>query len=163
MPEKTTSAPFDFTKLMMPAFSNWAFAEREDKLEEMTFSGLQHAQRTIWDQTEKAFDDQMAFVSHRLHEDLECAKALGECRMPDEAFVTLQSFYAKMADEYQNHFKKQLELFQISLNESMMSAEELSETALETAAELSKAAEESLQEATKPVPRKRTRRANGNG
>lgn len=157
MSEKITAVPFDITKMMMPAFSSWAFAEREDKLEEKTFAGFQHAQRTIWDQAEKALDDHMAFVSHRLHEDFECAKALGGCRMPDEAIVTLQGFYTKMADEYQSHFKKQFELFQGGLNESMMNAEELGETALETASELTKAAEESLHEATKPVSRRKTK------
>ena len=156
MSEKTTAAPFDITKMMMPAFSNWAFAEREDRLEEKTFAGLQHAQRAVWGQAEKVLDDHMAFVSHRLHEDMECAKALGECTMPDEAFSTLQTFYTKMADEYQSHLKKQFELFQNSLNESMATAEEFGETALETVSELAHAAEESAQEATKPVSRKKT-------
>ena len=40
MPKKTTAVPFDITKMMMPAFSNWAFAEREDKIEEKTFAGI---------------------------------------------------------------------------------------------------------------------------
>ena len=39
MSEKSSTVPFDITK-MMPAFSNWAFAEREDRLEEKTFAGL---------------------------------------------------------------------------------------------------------------------------
>lgn len=156
MSGKSTTTPFDITRMMMPAFSNWAFAEREDRLEEKTFEGFQHAHRTVWDQAEKAFDDHMNFVSHRLHEDFECAKALGECTMPDQAFATLQTFYTKMADEYQSHFKKQFELLQNGLNESMATAEELSETALETASELAHAAEESAQEATKPVSRKKT-------
>ena len=161
MSEKTSKAPFDITRMMMPAFSNWAFAEREDRLEEKTFAGLQHAQRAVWQQAEKALDDHMNFVSHRLHEDFECAKALGECRMPDQAFATLQTFYTKMADEYQSHFKKQFELFQESLSESMATAEELGETAMETASELAHAAEESMEEATKPVSRARTRTSKG--
>lgn len=154
MPSKS-SAPFDITQFLMPAFSNWAFAEREDKLEETAFSSIQHAQRAIWDQAEKTFDDHMNFVSHRFHEDFECAKALGNCRMPDEAMVTLQTFYSKMADEYQAHFRKQFELLQNGLSENMTVAEEIGETAMEAVSELSKATEESVQEATKPVTRKR--------
>ena len=159
MSEKPT-LPFDITAMVMPAFSNWAFAEREDKLEETAFSNLQHAQHALWDQAEKAFDDHMSFVSHRLHEDFECAKALGNCRMPDEAMVTLQTFYSKMANEYQAHFRKQFDLLQESLSENMTVAEEIGETAMEAASELGKAAEESIQEATKPVTRKRTIKAN---
>ncbi len=155
MSGKTTPAPFDLTKMMMPAFSNWAFAEREDRLEEKTFEGIQHAQRAVWEQAEKALDDHMNFVSHRLHEDFECAKALGECTMPDQAFATLQTFYSKMADEYQSHFTKQIELFQSGLNKGMATVEELGETAVEAASELAHAAEESMEEATKPVSRKK--------
>ena len=118
------------------------------------------AQRAVWGQAEKALDDHMNFVSRRLHEDFECAKALGECRMPDEAFATLQTFYTKMAGEYQSHFQKQFELFQSSLNESMATVEELGETALETASELAHATEESMQEATKPVSRRKTKASN---
>ena len=60
MSGKTTPAPFDLTKMMMPAFSNWAFAEREDRLEEKTFEGIQHAQRAVWEQAEKALDAEHA-------------------------------------------------------------------------------------------------------
>ncbi len=161
MSEKTTPAPFDLTKMMMPAFSNWAFAEREDRLEEKTFEGIQHAQRAVWEQAEKALDDHMNFVSHRLHEDFECAKALGECTMPDQAFATLQTFYTKMADEYQSHFTKQIELFQSGLSENMATMEELGETAMETVSELTHAAEESMEEASKPVSRRKAPASKG--
>lgn len=154
MPDKSALNPFDLTNLM-PQFSNWAFAEREDKLEERTVAGFQRVQRNAWEQAEKAFDDHMAFMSHRFHEDFECAKALGDCRMPDEAFATLQSFYVKMADEYQAHFKKQIENFQNGLTESIASAEELGETAVQAASELAQATEESIEEAAKPKRRSR--------
>lgn len=147
MTDKSTSIPFDISKFMMPAFSNWSFAEREDKLEERTFAGIQRVHQSMWAQAEKAFDEHMSFVSHRLHEDFECAKALGNCRMPDEAFATLQSFYSKMASEYQDHAQKQFAMIQNSLNENLATAEELGETALATATELTKAAEETIEDA----------------
>lgn len=158
MSYKTPKTPFDFAPFAMPewpapAFSNWAFAEREDKLEERTFSGIERAQRTIWDQAEKVIDDHMSFVSHRMHEDLKCAKALGQCRVPDEAFATLKSFYTQLADEYQNHTRKQFELLQNGMSETIATAEELCDTATETASELAKAAEEAAKETAKPKRR----------
>ncbi|WP_417670277.1 phasin family protein [Roseibium sp.] len=160
MPGKSTETPFDMMQMFLPkwptpAFSNWAFAEREDKLEERAFSGMQRFNKTIWDRAEKALDDHMNFVSHRLHEDFECAKALSDCRMPEQALSTLQSFYSKMADEYQEHTRKQVELLQDSISESMATAEELGETAMETASELTKAAEESLKEVKPAAPSRR--------
>ncbi len=162
MPNKSSETPFDFMQMLLPKwpapyFSNWVFAEREDKLEELTFSSLQKFNKAAWDRAEKVIDDQMSFVSHRMHQDFECAKSLSECRMPDEAFATLQSFYTQMADEYQRHARGQMGLFQDGMNEGMATAEELGETALETAAELSKAAEENLQN-VKPMPARRRRK-----
>lgn len=154
MPDKTSENPFDLMQAFLPKwpqapFSNWAFAEREDRLEERAFSGLQRFNKSLWDRTEKAFEDHMSFVSNRIHEDFECAKALSECRMPDEAFATLQNFYTRMSDEYQKHAMKQVELFQEGMSEGMAAAEELGETALETATEMGRATEESLEEAQK--------------
>ncbi|WP_417687875.1 phasin family protein [Roseibium sp.] len=162
MPGKSSDTPFDvFQKLMphwpTPTFSNWAFAEREDRMEELAFSGLQRFNQTMWDRAEKALDDHMRFVSHRLHEDFECAKALSECRMPDQAISTLQDFYTTMAGEYQEHARNQLELLKDSVTESMAKAEELSEAAMETATEFGKAVEESRAElaSTAPKPRRK--------
>lgn len=155
MSDKTSKNPFDFGPFAMPewpapAFSNWAFAEREDKLEERAFSGIERARRTVWNQAEKVLDDHMSFVSHRMHQDLKCASALGQCRVPDEAYATLKSFYTQMADEYQSHTRKQFELLQNGMSESMATAEELCDTATETASELAKAADEAAKETAKP-------------
>jgi len=158
MSDISVPSPFDFPSFMIPPFSNWAYAEREDKLEERAFSGMQRVHRTVWEQAEKALDDHMAFMSHRLHEDFECAKALGECRMPEQAISTLQQFCTKMADEYQTHFKDQIENFQNGLNENLATAEELSDTAVQAATELAQAAEDSLEEQTSAKPKRRTRR-----
>jgi len=161
MTDNSSATPFDFMQTMLPKwpkpnFSNWAFAEREDELEERTFAGMQRLNKTAWDRAEKTLDDHMTFVSHRLHEDFECAKALADCRMPDEALTTLQSFYARMADEYQAHLRHQMDLFRDTVNEGIETAEELGETALETATELSKAAEETIEEEKQaPAPTRR--------
>lgn len=158
MSDKSPKTPFDFSPFTIPewpapAFSNWAFAEREDRLEERAFSGVERAQRTVWNQAEKVLDDNMSFVSHRMHEDLGCARALGQCRLPDEAFATLKSFYERMADEYQSHTRKQFELLQNGMSETISTAEELCDTAAETASELTKAAEEAAKETVKPKRR----------
>lgn len=158
MPTKRSSAgAFDFNPMTfdwpMPAFTNWAFAEREDRIEAKTVASFQKMGEVMWSQAEKAFDGQMEFVSHRLHEDFECAKSLSQCTGPDETMATLQAFYSRMASEYQNHFEKQAALFRDSFSENAAVVEELNETALESVGELSKAAEESLKE-TKPAARK---------
>ncbi|MCX2725212.1 hypothetical protein [Roseibium salinum] len=150
MPSKRTTGPFDFGSMMgewpMPGFSNWAFAEREDRIEERTLAGFQKMGQTLWSHTEKAFDDHMNFVTHRLHEDFECVKSLSQCTAPEQTMATLQEFYSKMANEYQDHFEKQAALLRESLTENAALVEELNETAMESAAELGKAAEENTKE-----------------
>lgn len=167
MPTKRNTGAFDFSTMMadwpkmgdwpMPAFSNWAFAEREDLMEAKTVAGLQKIGQTMWSHAEQAFSDHMDFVSHRLHEDFECAKSLSQCTAPEETMATLQDFYSRMATEYQEHFEKQAAMFRDSFSENAAAVEELSETAMESVSELSKAAEESLEEA-KPAARKTTAR-----
>jgi hypothetical protein len=165
MPNKRDIDPFDFSSMManwqIPTLSNWAFAEREDRIEAKSIAGFQKAGVTMWSHVEMAFDDHMNFVSHRMHEDFECAKSLSECTAPEETMATLQSFYTRMANEYQSHFEKQAALFRDSFSENAAIAEELNETALESVAELSKAAEENLQGAKsakqrKPATRKKS-------
>jgi signal recognition particle GTPase len=113
---KITPEPFDLTNLMMPQFSNWAFAEREDKLEEKTFEGLQRIQRAVWEQAEKALDDHMNVREQPLSRRLRMRQGPGSsARCRTKLLQRLQSFYVKMADEYQAHFKKQIELFRAAL------------------------------------------------
>jgi len=163
MPTKRNTGGFDFSTMMadwpmMPAFSNWALAEREDRIEARTVASIQKMGETLWSHTEKAFDDHMNFVSHRMHEDFECAKALSQCAAPEETMATLQAFYSKMASEYQEHFEKQAALFRDSFSENAAAVEEFNETAMESVNELSKAAEEGLKEvqASKPALRRKT-------
>ncbi|MDN3720913.1 hypothetical protein QW131_21135 [Roseibium salinum] len=80
----------------------------------------------------------MNFVTHRLHEDFECVKSLSQCTAPEQTMATLQEFYSKMANEYQDHFEKQAALLRESLTENAALVEELNETAMESAAELGK-------------------------
>jgi len=158
MATKREPGAFDFTSMMsdwpMPSFSNWAFAEREDRIEAKTVAGFQKIGQTLWSHAEKAFDDHMKFVSHRCHEDFECFKSLSQCSAPEETMATLQDFYSKMASEYQEHFEKQAALFRDSFSENAAAVEELNETTMESVGELSKAAEENLQEVKKAVTRK---------
>lgn len=160
MPSKRNTGGFDFIGMMpewpVPTFSNWVFAEREDKIEAKTVASFQKISETMWSHAEKAFDDHMGFVSQRLHEDFECVKSLSRCSAPEETFATLQSFYAKMSSEYQAHFEKQTALLQESFTENAAVVEELNETALETVSELSKATEESLQDVKKSKQRRKT-------
>lgn len=168
MPEKRNSGAFDFPGLTaawpdlsdwpMPAFSNWAFAEREDRLEARTVDGLQKIGRTMWGHAEQALDDHMNFVSDRLHQDFECAKSLSQCTAPEEAFATLQAFYARMASEYQEHFEKQSALFRESFSDNAAMVEEFNDTAMQGVGELRKAAEESASQA-KPKPASRRKLA----
>lgn len=162
MPTKRNTDVFDFTALKvdwpMPAFTNWAFAEREDRIEAKTVASFQKMGTTMWSHAEKAFDDHMEFMSHRLHEDFECAKSLSQCVAPEQTLSTLQAFYAKMATEYQEHFEKQAALFRDSFSDNAAAVEELNETAMESVTELSRAAEESLQEQKPVAPKKRTRK-----
>ena len=142
------------------SFSNWAFAEREDRIEAKAIASFQKVGKTMWSHAEKAFDDHMNFVSHRLHQDMECAKSLSQCAAPEETMATLQDFYSRMASEYQDHFEKQAALFRDSFSESAAVVEELNETAMESVNEMSKAAEESLEEtkaALKPAQARRKR------
>ncbi|GAB4521862.1 MAG: hypothetical protein Tsb0019_23490 [Roseibium sp.] len=164
MPTKRNTGAFDFSSMMsewpnvtdwpMPSFSNWAFAEREDRMEAKTVASMQKMGETMWRHAEKAFDNHMDFVSHRFHEDFECAKSLSQCVAPEETMATLQAFYSKMANEYQEHFEKQAALFRDSFTENAAVVEELNETALENVSELSKAAGESIKE-TKSAARKK--------
>lgn len=151
MATKRDSDAFDFSSWMaewpMPAFSNWAFAEREDKFEARTVEGFQKIGQTLWSHTEKAFEDHMNFVTRRLHEDFECMKSLSQCSAPEETMATLQAFYSTMATEYQDHFEKQAALFRDSFSENAAAMEKLNETAMESVSELSRAAEENLQDA----------------
>ncbi|MHA7776285.1 hypothetical protein [Roseibium sp. M-1] len=174
MPTKRNTGAFDFGSMMadwpqmgdwpgmdnwpMPAFSNWAFAEREDRIEAKTIASFQKMGRTMWSHAEKAFDDHMDFVSNRLHQDFECAKSLSQCTAPEETVATLQDFYSKMASEYQEHFEKQAALFRDSFAENAAAVEELNETAVESVSELSKAAEESKSVTRQPVKAAATRR-----
>lgn len=162
MPTKRNTGAFDFTALKvdwpMPAFTNWAFAEREDRMEAKAVASFQKMGNTMWSHAEKAFDDHMEFVSHRLHEDFECAKSLSQCVAPEQTMATLQAFYSKMATEYQEHFEKQAALFRESVSENAAAVEELNETAMESVGELGKAAEESLKE-QKPAAKTRSRSA----
>jgi len=174
MPKKRNPGAFDFGSMVtdwpqigdwpnvnnwpMPAFSNWAFAEREDRIEAKAVASIQKMGRTMWSHAEKAFDDHMDFVSHRLHQDFECAKSLSQCTAPEETVATLQDFYSKMASEYQEHFEKQAALFRDSLAENAVAVEELNETAVESVSELSKAAEESKSESRQPAKAAATRR-----
>ncbi|MBO6891987.1 MAG: hypothetical protein JJ866_08610 [Roseibium sp.] len=163
MPSKRDYDPFNFGSMMpswpMPDFSNWAFAEREDKMEAKSIEGMQKVGLTMWSHVERAFDDHMNFVSHRMHEDFECAKSLSQCTAPEETMATLQAFYSKMASEYQEHFEKQAVLFRESFSENAAAVEQLNETAMENVSEFSKAAEENLQvssPAKRGSPRKST-------
>jgi hypothetical protein len=160
MPTKRNTGGFDFTSMVpnwpMPAFSNWAFAEREDRMEAKAVASFQKIGETLWSNTGKAFEDHMDFVNHRLHEDFECAKSLSQCMAPEETFATLQAFYSKMSSEYQAHFEKQAAMLRESFTENAAAVEELNETALETVGELSKAAEESVKEAETAKPRRKT-------
>lgn len=162
MATKRNAGAFDFGFTMpewpMPNFSNWAFAEREDRIEAKAVASFQKMGKTALTHAEQAFDDHMEFVSHRLHEDFECAKSLSQCTMPEESMATLQAFYTRMATEYQEHFEKQAALFRNSFSENAAAVEELNETALESVNELSKAAEESLEEA-KPAKTSTRRKA----
>lgn len=162
MPSKREYDPFDIGSIMtnwqMPSFSNWAFAEREDRFEAKSIEGMQKVGLTMWSHIEKTFDDHMNFVSHRMHEDFECAKSLSQCTAPEETLATLQTFYSKMANEYQDHFEKQAALFRESFSENAAIAEELNETAMESVSEFSKAAEESLQAHTDQAPKPRSRK-----
>ncbi|MES0883535.1 hypothetical protein [Roseibium sp. SCP14] len=161
MPTKRNSGAFDISAMMtdwpMPAFSNWTHAEREDRMEARTIASFQKMGETMWSQAEKAFDDHMEFVSHRIHEDFECAKSLSQCVAPEETVATLQNFYSRMATEYQQHFEKQATLFRDSFTENAAVVEEFNETAMENVTEFSKAAEETLQETqtAKPKPRRK--------
>ncbi len=164
MPMKKDTGAFDFNSLManwppMPDFSNWAFAEREDRIEERAVASFQKMGQTLWSHTEKAFDDHMNFVSHRLHEDFECAKSLSRCTAPEETMATLQAFYSRMASEYQDHFEKQAALLRNSFSENAAVVEELNETAMESVSELAKAAEENLQVSQSASPAKRRKSA----
>lgn len=161
MPSKRNTGSFDFPGMFpdwpMPVFSNWAFAEREDRIEEKTVASIQKMGETLWSNVGKAFEDHMDFVNHRVQEDFECAKSLSQCTAPEETFQTLQSFYTRMSSEYQAHFEKQTALLRDSFTENAAVVEELNETAMETVSELSKAAEESIQEVQKPkrAPRRK--------
>ncbi|MGS4887716.1 hypothetical protein [Roseibium sp. MB-4] len=160
MPTKRNTTSFDLTGMMpewpMPAFSNWAFAEREDRMEAKAVASFQKMGETMWTHAGKAFEDHMDFVNHRFHEDFECAKSLSQCTAPEETFATLQAFYSKMTSEYQAHFEKQAALMRESFTENAAAAEELNETAMETVSELSRAVEESMQEVEKPKARRKT-------
>ncbi len=158
MSTKPNTGAFDFSAMMAdwpkPAFSNWAFAEREDKIEARTVAGFQKMGETMWAHAEKTLDDHMDFFSHRLHEDFECAKSLSRCSAPEEAMATLQAFYSKMATEYQEHIEKQSALIRDSFSDNAAVVEELSETALENVSELTRAAEENIDE-TRPASRRK--------
>ncbi len=160
MPTKRNPSAFEFPAFQvdwpMPTFSNWAFAQPEDRVEDKTVTSLQKMGTTMWSHAEKAFDDHMEFVSHRLHEDFECAKSLSQCVAPEQTVETLQAFYSKMATEYQEHFEKQAALFRNSYSENAAAVEELNETAMENVSEITRAAEESLQGTNSPAPKKRS-------
>lgn len=162
MSANNKSGAFDISSMManwpMPDFSNWAYAEREDKIEARTVAGFQKMGETLWSNVEKAYDDHMTFITHRLHEDFECAKSLSQCAAPEQTMATLQAFYATMAREYQEHIERQSALMRDSFSENAAAVEELGETALESVSELGRAAEETRKE-TKPAARtKRTTR-----
>lgn len=166
MPTKRNTGAFDFSTMIgewpMPIFSNWAFAEREDRIEEKTIAGFQKMGQTLWSHTEQAFDDHMKFVSHRLHEDFECVKSLSQCTAPEETVAALHDFYSKMASEYQDHFEKQAALLRDSFSENAAVVEELNETAIESVAELGKAAEETVKTTqAKSAPRRKSEAASG--
>ncbi|WP_421979964.1 hypothetical protein [Roseibium sp.] len=148
MATKRNPDVFDFTSLKfewpMPSFTNWSLAEREDRIEAKTVAGFQKMGTTMWSHAEKAFEDHMEFVSHRLHEDFECAKSLTKCVAPEQTLATLQEFYSKMATEYQEHFEQQASLFRDSFSQGAAVVEELNEAAMENVGELGKAAEETL-------------------
>jgi hypothetical protein len=174
MPTKRKTGAFDFGSMMaewpqlgdwpkmdnwpMPTFSNWAFAEREDRIEEKAVAGFQKMGRTMWSHVEKAFDDHMDFVSHRLHQDFECARSLSQCTAPEETMSTLQDFYSRMASEYQEHFEKQAALFRDSFAENAAVVEELNETAAESVSEFNRAAEESRAQVTSSTGKTTSRR-----
>ena len=134
----------------MPSFTNWSLAEREDRFEAKTVAGFQKMGTAMWSHAEKAFEEHMEFVSHRLHEDFECAKSLTQCVAPEQTLATLQDFYSKMATEYQEHFEQQAALFRDSFSQGAAAVEELNEAAMENVGELGKAAEETLED-MKPV------------
>lgn len=148
MASKRNPDVFDFTALKfewpIPSFTNWALAEREDRIEAKTVAGFQKMGTAMWSHAEKAFDEHMEFVSHRLHEDFECAKSLTQCVAPEQTLATLQDFYSKMATEYQEHFEQQAALFRDSFSQGAAAVEELNEAAMENVGELGKAAEETL-------------------
>jgi len=126
MPTKSNTGAFDFSATMpawpqmvdwpMPTFSNWAFAEREDKMEAKAVASFQKMGQTMFTHAEQAFSEHMDFFSHRLHEDFDCAKSLSQCTAPEETVATLQDFYSKMANEYQEHFEKQAAMFRASFS-----------------------------------------------
>ena len=163
MPTKRDTDAFDFSNWMsewpLPGFSNWAYAEREDQIEARTVAGVQKMGKTMWSHAEKAFEDHMKFVSHRLQQDFECVKSLSQCSAPEETMTTLQTFYAKMATEYQDHFEKQAALLRESFSENAAVVEELNETAMVSVNELSKAAEENLEEVKRAAKPASTRKS----
>lgn len=163
MTNKHQTSSFDFSAMVpewpMPSFSNWVFAEPEDRMEARALTNFQKVSETFWSHAEKALDDHMAFVSRRLHEDFECAKALSKCSAPEETVNTLQAFYSKMSAEYQTHFEKQAALMRDSITANASVVDELSETAIETVNDFGKAAEKSLEDTKKPQTRARRKSA----
>ncbi len=143
------------------AFSNWAFAEREDRIEANTVANFQRMGKTFWTHAEKALDEHMTFVSHRLHEDMECVKSLSACTSPEESAATLQGFYSRMAQQYQDHFENQAALMRDGISANAAAVEKLNETAMESVSELGKATEESLTSADTPKPKTRRARTDG--
>ncbi|ADZ68904.1 hypothetical protein [Polymorphum gilvum] len=131
---------------MMP-LNEWNWAERGDRLEERAFESFEHMRRALIANTGKALEGQMDFVTQRLHADFECVKALSDCRMPDQAFHTLQGFFLDMWRDYEAQAQRNIELLHASLTENLHCAEEITDTAIETVAEIEQAAEEEFRPA----------------
>ncbi|MEP5625096.1 MAG: hypothetical protein ABJP82_21200 [Hyphomicrobiales bacterium] len=161
MPTKRNSSDLDFKTMVanwpMPDFSNWVSSARGNQMEETAVAGFQKMNDAFLAHAEKALDAHMKFVSHRLQEDLEYAKSLSKCAAPEETLTTLQTFCTKMSSEYQSHFEKQAALLRDSYTENAAVVDELNETAMETVSEFGRAVEETIQDANKPQPKKRSK------
>lgn len=169
MPSERNSGAFDLSNIMIgwskmgewpvPTFSNWAFAELEDRMEAKTAESFQKLGQTVIKNTEKAIEGHLAFINQRVMDDFACAKSLTNCTTPEEAAKTLQAFYSNMATAYQNHFEKQAGLLRDSFTNNAAAVEEISETAMGNIEQMTKAAEENLgtpAPSKKPVRRRRS-------
>lgn len=133
---------------MNVASSNWAWAERSDKLGEHTLSALETASRQLMEGSEKAFTGHMDFVNQRLKADLACFRTLVACKEPAETAKTLQGFFRDMWHDYEAQAQKTLELLQTSITETSKAGDLVVDTAAEVVEDL---AQQTLEAASKAI------------